>query len=113
MCLNNVYKQSPHGPHHIRQVSLNHNAPLFITVCKRSYRKVMSSQVSVPEGVVGLYPPPGPYAPQGHASPSQQSCNINYRSGTVNSKSFVGKVLLRIKWKFELTVYFKHGILGK
>ena len=26
----------------------------------------------------------------------------NYRSGTVNSKSFVGKVLLRIKWKFEL-----------
>ena len=27
----------------------------------------------------------------------------HYRSGTVNSKSFVGKVLLRIKWKFELT----------
>ena len=26
-----------------------------------------------------------------------------YRSGTVNSKSFVGKVLLRIKRKFELT----------
>ena len=26
----------------------------------------------------------------------------DYRSGTVNSKSFVGKVLLRIKWKFEL-----------
>ena len=25
-----------------------------------------------------------------------------YRSGTVNSKSFVGKVLLRIKGKFEL-----------
>ena len=25
-----------------------------------------------------------------------------YRSGTVNSKSFVGKVFLRIKWKFEL-----------
>ena len=25
-----------------------------------------------------------------------------YRSGTVNSKSFVGKVLLWIKWKFEL-----------
>ena len=36
-----------------------------------------------------------------------------YRSGTVNSKSFIGKVLLRIKWKFELTVHFKHGILGK
>ena len=28
---------------------------------------------------------------------------IDYRSGTVNSKSFLGKVLLRIKWKFELT----------
>ena len=28
---------------------------------------------------------------------------MNYRSGTVNSKSFVGKVLLRIKWKFKLT----------
>ena len=28
-----------------------------------------------------------------------------YRSGMVNSKSFVGKVLLRIKWKFESTVY--------
>ena len=29
--------------------------------------------------------------------------NDKYRSGTVNSKSFVGKVLLRIKQKFELT----------
>ena len=28
--------------------------------------------------------------------------HCNYRSDTVNSKSFVGKVLLRIKWKFEL-----------
>ena len=27
---------------------------------------------------------------------------FKYRSGTVNSKLFVGKVLLRIKWKFEL-----------
>ena len=27
---------------------------------------------------------------------------LSYRSGTVNSKSFVGKVLLRIKWKFKL-----------
>ena len=25
-----------------------------------------------------------------------------YRSGTVNSKSFVGKVFLWIKWEFEL-----------
>ena len=25
-----------------------------------------------------------------------------YKSGTVNSKSFVGKVFLRNKWKFEL-----------
>ena len=36
-----------------------------------------------------------------------------YRSGTVNWKSFVDKVLLRIKWKFELTVYFRHRMLGK
>ena len=28
--------------------------------------------------------------------------NFIYRSGTVYSKSFVSKVLLRIKWKFEL-----------
>ena len=42
-----------------------------------------------------------------------QEAHAYYRSGTVNSKSFVGKILLRIKWKFELTVYFKHGILGK
>ena len=27
---------------------------------------------------------------------------VCYRSGTVNSKSFVGKVLLRIKQKFKL-----------
>ena len=39
--------------------------------------------------------------------------SLTYRLGTVNSKSFVGKVLLQIKWKFELTVYFKHGMLGK
>ena len=38
---------------------------------------------------------------------------LYYRLGTVNSKSFVGKVLLQIKWKFELTVNFKHEILGK
>ena len=38
---------------------------------------------------------------------------VKYRLGTVNSKSFVGKVLLRIKWKFELTVHFKHEMLGK
>ena len=36
-----------------------------------------------------------------------------YRLGTVNSKSFVSKFLLRIKWKFELTVHFKHEMLGK
>ena len=36
-----------------------------------------------------------------------------YRSGMVNSKSFIGKVLLQIKWKFELTVNFKHDIIGK
>ena len=36
-----------------------------------------------------------------------------YRSGTVNSKPFVGKVFLRIKWKFELTVHFKDEIILK
>ena len=43
---------------------------------------------------------------QKKVSPSRTQCYIRgfckYRSGTVNSKSFVGKVLLRIKWKFEL-----------
>ena len=34
---------------------------------------------------------------------SRFQCISNYRSGTVNSKSFVGKVFLRIKRKFELT----------
>ena len=34
--------------------------------------------------------------------PERDSLLRRYRSGTVNSKSFVGKVLLRIKWKFEL-----------
>ena len=38
---------------------------------------------------------------------------VQYRLGTVNSKSFVSKILLLIKWKFELTVYFKHEMLGK
>ena len=36
-----------------------------------------------------------------------------YRLGTVNSKSFIGKVLLRIMWNFELIVHFKHKMLGK
>ena len=41
-------------------------------------------------------------------SPKNQVCfkrsggKKHYRSGMVNSKSFVSKVLLRIKWKFEL-----------
>ena len=38
---------------------------------------------------------------------------IDYRPGTVNSKSFVGQVLLRIKWKFKLTVHFKHEMIRK
>ena len=38
---------------------------------------------------------------------------FKYRLGTVNSKSFVGKGLLRIKWKFKLTEHFKHEMLGK
>ena len=42
-----------------------------------------------------------------------QTGSARYRSGMVNSKSFVGKVLLRTKWNFELTVHFKHEMLGK
>ena len=38
-----------------------------------------------------------------HLSFGSYISSNNYRSGTVNSKSFVGKVLLRIKRKFELT----------
>ena len=36
-----------------------------------------------------------------------------YRSDTVNSKSFVGKVFLGIKGKVELTVNFKHEMIEK
>ena len=48
----------------------------------------------------------------------QRSKRRDYRSGTVNSESFVGKDFLRIKWKyelamFELTVHFKHEMIGK
>ena len=39
-----------------------------------------------------------------HQRHDSSICHFCYRSGTVNSKSFVGKVLLRIKWKFELKV---------
>ena len=44
--------------------------------------------------------------------PRQLDPPPNDRLGTVNLKSFVSKVLLRIKWKFELTVHFKHEMLG-
>ena len=38
------------------------------------------------------------------SQPDQKSSCVLFavQAGTVNSKSFVGKVLLRIKWKFEL-----------
>ena len=36
-----------------------------------------------------------------------------YMSDTVNSKSFVNKVLLRIKWNYESTMHFKHEMIGK
>ena len=38
---------------------------------------------------------------------------FGYRSDTVNSKSFVGKDFLRVKWKYELTVHFKHEMIAK
>ena len=31
----------------------------------------------------------------------------------VNSKSFIGEDFLRIKWKFEQTVHFRHEMIGK
>ena len=37
-----------------------------------------------------------------HTTNTKEQGKFLYRSGTVNSKSFVGKVLLRIKRKFEL-----------
>ena len=36
-----------------------------------------------------------------------------YRSGMVNSKSFVGKDFLRNKGKYKLTMHFKHEMIGK
>ena len=38
---------------------------------------------------------------------------LKYRSGTVNSKSFVGKVLLRIKWKCQINLCPVIRILAK
>ena len=54
---------------------------------------------------IGVYLKTGPI--------TEMHCSNKYRSDTVNSKSFVGKVLLRIKWKFELTVHFKHEMIEK
>ena len=41
------------------------------------------------------------------------SLQMIYRLGTVNAKSFTGKVLLGINWKLELTVYLEHDVIGK
>ena len=38
-----------------------------------------------------------------HDALNHEICTLQYRSGTVNLKSFISKVLLQIKWKFELT----------
>ena len=40
-------------------------------------------------------------------------CRNIYRSGTVNSKSFVSKDFIQNKWKYELTVHFKYEMIGK
>ena len=37
----------------------------------------------------------------------------HYRSATVNSKSFIRKDLLQIKWNYELAIHFKHEMIGK
>ena len=36
-----------------------------------------------------------------------------YRSGTVNLQSFIGKDFHRNKWKYELTMNFRHEMIGK
>ena len=36
-----------------------------------------------------------------------------YKSGTVNSKSFVSKDFLQNKWKYQLTMHFKYEMIGK
>ena len=38
---------------------------------------------------------------------------ISYRLDTVNSKTFVSKDFLRIKWKYEFTMHFKHEMIAK
>ena len=43
---------------------------------------------------------------------SMGNCFI-YKSGMVNLKSFVSKDFLRNKWKYELTMYFKHEMIRK
>ena len=86
-------------PSTARTVTLSTCRTSVLTVMRRSIRSERVQQwtvVTVTQGTKSLY-----------------CFNSGYRSGTVNSKSFVGKVLLQIKWKFELTVHFKHGILGK
>ena len=56
---------------------------------------------------------------QGESGSNVYTCSfpanfvLKYRSGTVNSKSFVSKDFLQIKWKYELTVHFKHEMIGK
>ena len=53
-----------------------------------------------PGGSLSGRPPATVWLRAGGTHPTgMHSC---YRSGTVNSKSFIGKVLLRIKQKFEL-----------
>ena len=66
---------------------------LYITLSPSTYLSVyisifLSLHLSIPPTV--------------NLSITASSITWHYRSGTVNSKSFVGKVLLRIKWKFEL-----------
>ena len=56
-----------------------------------------------------LYTPASGKQIEGHDNFIQ----INHRLATVNSKSFVGKDFLQNKWKYKLTVHFKHETIGK
>ena len=58
----------------------------------------ISRSIDTTRGLSGLKP----IAAQLRCESHYKNNRTMYRSGTVNSKSFVAKVLLRIKWKFEL-----------
>ena len=70
--------------------------------CKRALISVLSLAAAVRDNDVCSFSRNGTISATVVVNSGCSQTN-RYRSGTVNSKSFVGKVLLRIKRKFELT----------